>query len=110
MKTESAMDRYELFVTDASEADLNETADYIAFSLKEPLTALKLINRIKDAVLSLGEMPQHHRPVSDRSLSEKNIRFLPVDKYLIFYTINETPKKVTILRILHSRREWERLL
>ena len=44
--------------------------------------------------------------MSDERLSLNGIRRLLVDNYIIFFTINEFDKVVTIVRILYSRRDW----
>ena len=40
----------------------------------------------------------------------KGIRLLPIDNYLVFYTVNKAAEMVGIVRMLYGRREWETLL
>ena len=44
--------------------DLRDLYSYVAFSLKEPATAQKLVNRIRKAARSLDALPGRH-PVVD---------------------------------------------
>ena len=44
--------------------DLRDLYSYVAFSLKEPATAQKLVNRIRKAARSLDALPRRH-PVVD---------------------------------------------
>lgn len=104
------MSEYELRISDAAAEDIDRIADYIALSLQEPLMALKQIGRIKDAVASLCAMPERHGVVSDKYLASRGIRLLPVDNYLVFYTVNKAEELVTIARVLYGKREWDALL
>ena len=104
------MSEYKVMVSEATDTDLEEIASYIAANLQEPAIALKQIGRIKDAMMSLQTMPERHGVVSDNYLAAKGIRLLPVDNYLVFYTVNKAAGMVCIVRVLYGRREWETLL
>ena len=75
-----------------------------------PATTLKMMTSIEKAVASLSETPQSCPLVSDDLLFSMGYRKMVVKKYIIFFTINEKDKIVDIERILHSRRDWFRIL
>lgn len=102
--------RYNLVIAEAAEADLDGIADYISYELKEPTTALKQLARIQEAMATLEELPERHSLVQDKYLAAKGIRKLPIDNYLIFYTVNKSTNTVNIVRVLHGRRDWESIL
>jgi hypothetical protein len=53
----------------------------------------------------------HRNPlVTDERLSKQGISIIIIDNYIVFYILFEEHKRVTILRILHSRRDWVKLL
>ena len=104
------MSEYALRISAAAEADLEGIASYIALDLQESVIALKQIGRIKDAMMTLGTMPERHGIVSDKYLAAKGIRMLPADNYLVFYMVNKSQAAVNIVRVLYGRREWEALL
>ena len=104
------MGEYKVMISEAADADLGEIADYIAVNLQEPAIALKQIGRIKDAMMSLRTMPERHGVVLDKYLASRGIRLLPVDNYLVFYIVNKATEAISIVRVLHGRREWETLL
>ncbi|MCX7843064.1 MAG: type II toxin-antitoxin system RelE/ParE family toxin [Clostridia bacterium] len=104
------MIKYNLVIAEAAEADLNEIADYISYELKEPTTALKQLARIQEAMATLEELPERHSLVQDKYLAAKGIRKLPIDNYLLFYTVNKSANTVNIVRVLHGRRDWESIL
>lgn len=104
------MIKYKVGISKAAEEDIDKIAEYYAVDLQNPEGALKLISILKDAVLSLSEMPQRHQLVFDEYLAIQGIRMFPVQKYLVFYTVNSTDCIVNIVRVLYEKREWEPLL
>lgn len=104
------MIEYKVMISEVADADLEEIVDYIAVNLQEPVTALNQMGRIKDAMMSLRTMPERHGVVSDKYRAFKGIRLLPIDNYLVFYTVNKAAEMVGIVRMLYGRREWETLL
>jgi toxin ParE1/3/4 len=104
------MKSYKVLMTEPATGDLLATAQYIAKELKEPATAKKLVSKIREAVMSLSDMPSRHALVTDERLALLGIRKLPVENYIVFYVISETNMVVTVVRILYGRRGWEQLL
>lgn len=104
------MSTYTLKLAEAAVGDLEGIANYIAVELQEPGAALGQIGRIKEAVLTLQEMPERHSLVADKQLAEKGIRKFLVDNYLVFYTVDNAKQVVNIVRILYGRRKWENIL
>ncbi|MEW6621746.1 MAG: type II toxin-antitoxin system RelE/ParE family toxin [Bacillota bacterium] len=104
------MMKYNLVIAEAAEADLDGIVDYISYELKEPTTALKQLARIQEAMATLEELPERYSLVQDKYLAAKGIRKLPIDNYLLFYTVNKSTNTVNIVRVLHGRRDWESIL
>ncbi|MFB5760371.1 type II toxin-antitoxin system RelE/ParE family toxin [Paenibacillus medicaginis] len=103
------MNTCNIFITEPAEHDLREIAKYIALELKEPATAQKWIAKISSAILELEKFPFRYALVKDR-LASQGIRMLLVEKYIVFYVIDETNSSVTVIRILYGKREWNRIL
>ena len=103
------MDEYDVFLSDAASADISSIADYITFTLREPVIARRQVARLRAAVESLRTMPGRHALIRDAYLASRGLRMIPSDHYLIFYRIDEAAKNVLIIRIVHSKREWSSL-
>lgn len=63
------MERYKVFLSPKAHRDLDKIYAYIADSLLEPDTALALVERIEDGILSLDTLPLgvvnvHTEPIS----------------------------------------------
>lgn len=104
------MKSYKVLITQPAANDLQSIAGYIANELREPAAAKKLVGRIRDAVMSLAELPTRHALVADGRLAVQGIRKLIVGNYIIFYIVDERATIVTVVRILYSRRDWASLL
>jgi len=104
------MNKYYVEVTDVAQTDLKEIVSYISIELKNPTSAKSLLANIKDNILSLEEMPKRQNLVNDEVLSNRGIRRLLVDNYMIFYVVDDSKKKVTVIRTLYARRGWESLI
>lgn len=100
------MSTYAVRFTQPAADDLYEISRYISEDLHEPQTARALVQRIQKAVYELAELPMRHAIVTDERLAALGIRKMPVESYLVFYTVTEGTQSVTVLRILHGRREW----
>ncbi len=104
------MNKYFVDVTDAAQSDLKEIVSYISIELKNPVSAKRLLTKFKDSILNLEEMPKRQNLVKDEVLSSRGIRRLLVDNYMIFYVVDDSKNKVTAIRILYARRDWESLI
>ena len=104
------MERYKVNVTDEAKADIRAAARYIAVELRQPDTAEKLLDSFDEAIMSLEEMPERYGYVRDEYLANCGIRMMAVKNYLMFYLADRAAVTVTILRMLHGRRDWISIL
>ena len=104
------MDNYSVMMSAAAAEDIGVIADYIANTLLEPETAAKLIGRLKTAVNSLETMPERHPLVADTYLALRGIRTVLVDNYCVFYAVNRAEHTVNIIRVIYTKRAWEKLI
>ena len=101
---------YKIHITAAAERDLLKAADYIEFFIKNPDAADHLLDTADKQISSLAEMPQRYRIVDDPVLSTWEIRFIKVNNYLAFYTIDENKQLVIIVRFLYQKSNWAFIL
>lgn len=97
-------------MTHTATEDLKSIANYIVRELREPSIAQKLVNLIKEEVMSLKEMPTRYSLLADEILQRQGLRKLLVENYIVFYIVEEKDSTVTIVRILYGRRNWVDLL
>ena len=92
------MKQYALRMTAAAMEDLEELYSYIATDLGSSRNAYAQTRRIADTVESLAWMPERYPPFSFLDLEALKLRRVSVDRYLIFYLVDDN--RVTVTDIL----------
>ena len=64
-------------------------ADYIEFTLKNPDAVDNLLDAATEQIDSLADLPQKFHPAEDPILASWGIRFVKINNYLAFYTIDK---------------------
>lgn len=103
------MAKYRVDISEPTENDLRDIVRYISAQLSAPMTALKMMDTMEEAIARLALMPQKCF-VTDEKLAMLGYRKLPVKNYIVFFTIDEKLKVVDVERILYARRDWQRIL
>ncbi len=101
---------YDIHITAAADADLNNAADYIDHILLNPQAADDLLDEAEQQISDLSAFPEKYALVEDPVLNAWGIRLTLVKDYLAFYTVSEEEKRVYIIRFLHSRQNWAGIL
>ena len=92
---------YQLHITSTAEHDIMRAVDYIEFVLKNPQAADNLLDTVTKQIGTLSDFPQKFHIVDDPVLASWEIRFIIINNYLAFYTINEEKQTVTEVRFLY---------
>ena len=101
---------YKINITKAAEIDLQNAAFYIANNLKNKTAANRLLDAVEKELSSLCDMPERNPLVRDSFLASNGVRMQMIKNYLAFYVIRKENSSVTVLRIVHSRRDWITIL
>lgn len=101
---------YTVKMTDTAVQDLQEIATYIAVELQNRPVAKRKIRQMQELIFALSTMPERYPLVKDEYLAQKGYRCIPVDHYLIFYTVNQPMETVYVVRILYGKRDWRHFL
>lgn len=101
---------YQVHITSTAEHDIMRAADYIEFTIKNPTAADNLLDVSTEQIGSLSDLPQKFRLVDDSVLASWGIRFVIINNYLAFYTIDEEKQTVIIVRFLYQKSNWTSIL
>lgn len=101
---------YNIYITATAERDILRAADHIEFTLKNPTAADHLLDAVTEQINSLGDMPEKFRLVDDPVLASWKIRFVIVNNYLAFYTIDKGKQLVIVVRFLYQKSNWNSIL
>lgn len=104
------MEKYKVYISEPAENDLRDIVRYISAQLSAPITALKMMDIIEEAISELSFKPQKCPFVVDERLARLGYHKLVVKNYIVFFTIDEELKVVDIERILYARRNWRHIL
>ena len=86
--------------TNAAEADLSATAEYI--HRNSPAYAASFVNRALEAGRSLTDFAKRGRIVPE--FEDENIREIFVYSYRVIYSVEDD--RVSILSLIHGRRDF----
>lgn len=101
---------YIIHITATAERDIIRAADYIEFTLKNPTAAEHLLDVATEQINSLADLPKKFCLVDDPVLASWGIRFIIVNNYLAFYTIDKKKQMVIVVRFLYQKSNWNSIL
>ena len=104
------MIEYEIVLTRSAALDLFDIEHYIKFSIMQADIAERFISGILQKLSLLKTFPNRYPRVDDEELSNRGIRSISFKTHLIFYKVDIVSKKVIILRIGYTRRNWNQIL
>ena len=91
--------------TEESEQDLLNAYSYLAMDFLMPETEKNQVNRMMKAINDLDTLPFPYKLYQDEPWHSKGLRVLPVDNYLVFYTIIEDENTVVVISAKHGGSE-----
>lgn len=96
--------KWSVYYTEIANDDLHAIYEYIAYDLNSPIAAAKQINRIMRVIEELDTNPMGFPLYKNEPWRSQGLRFVPVDKYMIFFLTYEDENTVKILRIMYGGR------
>ena len=101
---------YSLVITNIAEEDILDAVWYSANVLKAPAATNNLLDEIEKYQEILENTSNIYPFVPDEYLAQRGLKFTRIKNYLLFYTIDEDEKTVTVIRFLYARRDWKNIL
>ena len=84
---------------------LDEIYGYIAENLSEPETAIHLIEKIEDVILSLSKLPERGAERKTGRFANKGYRQVFVGNYTVIYRTEVKFLQVIIIAVVYSPRK-----
>ena len=101
---------YDVKIAESAQLDMRMIYKYIADTLMESIVAEEQYTRIETAVYSLEQMPERFRRYEKEPWRSRNLRVMPVDNYIVFYTVDNEKRVVNVVRIMYGKRDTAREL
>ena len=98
--------KYKIEVTLTAQKDLHEIMEYITLKLYNLDAARRQVKRIRVAIDHAAENPYMYPVYYPEETLKHDYRKLPVDRYLVFYWVDEERKTITVARVLYGRRNY----
>ena len=95
---------YSVNISAQADKDIRAIYEYIALMLMSPENANAQLSRLEDRINKLDNLPKRFPKYKNE------IRFMPVDNYLVFYTVEDVSKNVSVLRVMYGKRNIEKTL
>ena len=101
---------YKLEFMPIAKNDLLEIVGYIANDLQNPVAAEKFAEELIAGAEKICDFPYAHQVYIPIKSLESEYRRILVGNYFLFYTVDESKKAVTIMRVIYARRDIEKQL
>ena len=101
---------YNLEFLPIAKNDMLEIIKYISDELKNPVAAQNLAEEFVSSAERICEFPYTNNVYIPIKPLEFEYRRIIVNHYLMFYTVDESAKTVTIMRVIYARRDMEKQL
>lgn len=102
--------QYKIEYLKLAKIDIENIANYIMYNLQNKTASIKLTNEIIINIKKIAVFPYANRQYLSKFNLNNCFRCKRVKNFLIFYTIDESKKKIIIARILYQRRDINSLL
>lgn len=93
---------YNIRYSPAAKEDIKNIYSYIALNLQVPDIAKNQVDRIRKEIRSLDFMPTRYSIVDWEPWQSMKMHKLPIDNFVVYYTVNSDTITVTIIRIVYA--------
>lgn len=101
---------YSYKFTERAEQDFDEILNYITEELKNPNAAVKLGRKIFEHIEAVCVYPETGMLVDNEYLSDKQVRRILVDNYIVYYKPIAAEETIYILRIVYGYRNLDTIV
>ncbi len=100
--------QYSIIYSEEALKDINNIYIYICYFLSMPEVARNQIVRIKEKISSLQSMPFRYQLIDFEHRNNIFIHKMPADRFVVFFTIDESDHTVNIIRICYGSQEIQK--
>ncbi len=96
---------YTVNITPRAEEAVREIARYIAYELLAPTTAIRLVQRIREEILTLDRMPERINLTPEEPWHSQGVRRMLVKNYYVYFWVNEDRDTVEVTDVIYARSD-----
>lgn len=94
--------RYDVMWLNSFKEELSHIYHYISVNLNNHVSVKKLHKKILNSLFYLSYYPQIYQKIDH----PKNIRRIPIEKYVILYSVDDINQKIYIMHIFHGNQNY----
>lgn len=94
----------------SAERDLDEILRYISIDLANPVAAQGFGRKVFEKIDMIRTFPDSCELVDNEFLSDKAVRKLLVDNYVLYYKADYSERTIVIIRIVYGKRNLDEVL
>ena len=102
--------KYSYRFTEKAEQDLEGILRYIAVELSNPVATQNLGRKIFEKIDIVRDFPDSGTLVDNELLSDKEVRKLLADNYVIYYKVYYDKKIIFVVRIVYGKRNLDEII
>ena len=100
---------YRFEISPEARYELRRIQEYITSEFDAPQEARKQSKRILKAIRMLAVFPKLYR-VRRKNAKGQELRYMPVDNFMIIYHVDDSKNIVKVLHIVYSRRNIDSMI
>jgi len=101
---------YEVKITRQATDQMKKIMYYISKELLAPEAANHLLDKMKEAIMSLADFPKRNTLIEEEPWRSEGVRKMSVNNFLIYYWVDDEKKKVQVTAVIYQKREQLRQL
>jgi len=101
---------YSLKIYPKAVQDMNGIFDYIYSTLCNPTAAIKQITDFETALNNVCVFPESCPLVNNEYITNKNLRKLIVNNYIVFYIADKDKQEIQVIRVLYGMMNYADIL
>ena len=101
-------DNYTVEIYPLAEDDLDSIYKYYFKESCEKSIAIKIVDKLKEAILRLSYMPKSHPFAREKRLKKDGFRKLICGDYIILFLVDDNKMIVSVVRIFHGKMNYQK--
>lgn len=104
------LQKYIVKLSIQAKKDFKNAVAYIKNELKEPIISAKYLELIKEKLNTLEHFSERFGVIDVELIKNKSYRKLLIKNYIVIYRIDSSSNTVYVVRLFHSRMDWQNML
>ncbi len=99
-------EKYEIEFTNECQREMRKIYNYISNNLYAENAAKKIMNKIEKLTNNLAYTPKLYAEIDKYKSTEMIYRKMPINNYLLLYTVDDENKKVYIVHMYYAGSDY----